>query len=189
MSDDLHVPERSARPAVRLLGLLTLSAMLVAVATAPAAAGSPPTRPTSVALSVPETPPSASSRGQDLTPRIPFRSCEPVAAPAAQDGESYSEGGNGRRTTTTTTTGSTTTTTVANYCGDGFCRGSESCSSCPGDCGACQTCGDGFCSGLKENCFTCGADCARCNPIWLGFSTRYINSLNQFGVATSDSGK
>jgi hypothetical protein len=47
-------------------------------------------------------------------------------------------------------------------CGDGVCNGSESCSSCPADCGACHFCGDGVCDG-NESCATCQQDCQPCN--------------------------
>jgi hypothetical protein len=47
-------------------------------------------------------------------------------------------------------------------CGDGKCNGSETCESCPGDCGACPaTCGDGQCAG-GETCKTCPGDCGAC---------------------------
>ena len=49
-------------------------------------------------------------------------------------------------------------------CGDGKCEASESCSSCPADCGFCpKSCGDGTCSG-DENCKNCSADCGNCPP-------------------------
>ena len=46
-------------------------------------------------------------------------------------------------------------------CGDGTCNGSEDCSTCPGDCGACTSCGDGTCNG-SEDCSTCPGDCGAC---------------------------
>src|SRR5262245_50492870 len=46
-------------------------------------------------------------------------------------------------------------------CGNGRCDGSESCSSCPADCGACSTCGDGVCD-ASESCGTCEHDCGTC---------------------------
>ncbi|GFR45442.1 hypothetical protein Agub_g6838 [Astrephomene gubernaculifera] len=46
----------------------------------------------------------------------------------------------------------------ARICGDGICSGSETCSTCPGDCGACTVCGDGVCAG-GETCVTCPRDC------------------------------
>jgi len=49
-------------------------------------------------------------------------------------------------------------------CGDGSCTGPETCSSCPGDCGACTpTCGDGSCNGA-ETCSSCPGDCGACPP-------------------------
>jgi hypothetical protein len=47
------------------------------------------------------------------------------------------------------------------FCGDQTCDASESCSSCPQDCGSC--CGNGVCnSNLGENCTTCPSDCGSC---------------------------
>ena len=49
-------------------------------------------------------------------------------------------------------------------CGDGGCNGTETCSTCPADCGACPpACGDGSCNGT-ETCSTCPADCGACPP-------------------------
>lgn len=46
-------------------------------------------------------------------------------------------------------------------CGDNACTGEESCSSCPGDCGAC--CGNGECQEqFGETCKTCSKDCGEC---------------------------
>lgn len=49
-------------------------------------------------------------------------------------------------------------------CGDGSCTGTETCSSCTSDCGACLTqwCGDDICN-AGETCGTCAADCGSCN--------------------------
>jgi hypothetical protein len=50
-------------------------------------------------------------------------------------------------------------------CGDGLCRGGETCSTCAADCGACApppaACGDGVCGG-GETCGTCAVDCGAC---------------------------
>src|SRR5262249_47268956 len=46
-------------------------------------------------------------------------------------------------------------------CGNGVCAGTENCSTCPADCGACGWCGDGFCN-AGENCNTCPDDCGDC---------------------------
>ncbi|HAN32205.1 MAG TPA: hypothetical protein DCQ06_11455 [Myxococcales bacterium] len=47
-------------------------------------------------------------------------------------------------------------------CGDGQCEASESCQSCPADCGFCpKSCGDGKCDS-DENCKNCSADCGNC---------------------------
>jgi hypothetical protein len=49
-------------------------------------------------------------------------------------------------------------------CGDGTCNGTETCSSCPQDCGACPpSCGDGTCNGT-ETCSNCPQDCGACPP-------------------------
>ena len=49
-------------------------------------------------------------------------------------------------------------------CGDGVCDASESCSSCASDCGACPpSCGDGVCDG-SESCSSCASDCGACPP-------------------------
>jgi len=44
-------------------------------------------------------------------------------------------------------------------CGDGTCNGTETCDTCPQDCGECPpVCGDGTCNG-EETCDTCPQDC------------------------------
>ena len=53
----------------------------------------------------------------------------------------------------------------ATYCGDHACNDSETCASCPTDCGTCSaTCGDWVCNG-SETCATCAHDCGTCSPI------------------------
>ena len=48
-------------------------------------------------------------------------------------------------------------------CGDGACNGGETCQSCVGDCGPCgPTCGDGACDG-GETCDSCASDCGACS--------------------------
>jgi len=54
-------------------------------------------------------------------------------------------------------------------CGDGACNGTDTCSSCPADCGACPVCGDGVCNGSETNA-TCPADCT-CAPRTAACST------------------
>ena len=56
------------------------------------------------------------------------------------------------------------------YCGDGTCQATESCSTCPTDCGACPpvpptgpVCGNGVCE-AGETCSNCAADCGACPP-------------------------
>jgi hypothetical protein len=46
-------------------------------------------------------------------------------------------------------------------CGDSACNGTETCTTCPGDCGACPACGDTKCNGT-ETCTTCPGDCGAC---------------------------
>ncbi len=47
-------------------------------------------------------------------------------------------------------------------CGDRVCNGTETCSSCPKDCGICPpACGDGVCNGT-ETCSSCPKDCGIC---------------------------
>lgn len=51
----------------------------------------------------------------------------------------------------------------AGFCGDTTCSGTEDCTTCQRDCGACPAkCGDLICSG-SETCSTCGDDCGDCN--------------------------
>ncbi len=48
------------------------------------------------------------------------------------------------------------------YCGDGWCNNSETCSSCSSDCGSCPiTCGNLICDGT-ETCSSCPGDCGIC---------------------------
>jgi len=50
-------------------------------------------------------------------------------------------------------------------CGDGICKGEETCSSCETDCGTCPVvCGDGNCNGA-ETCLSCQDDCGPCQVI------------------------
>jgi exonuclease III len=52
---------------------------------------------------------------------------------------------------------------VGASCGDAICDASESCTSCPEDCGACESyCGDATCDDGVEDCETCVADCGVC---------------------------
>ena len=46
-------------------------------------------------------------------------------------------------------------------CGDATCEASESCATCPADCGACGECGDGACA-PTETCYSCPGDCGAC---------------------------
>ena len=52
--------------------------------------------------------------------------------------------------------------TTSERCGNGVCGGSETCSSCPSDCGPCAVCGDGRCIG-GETCSSCPRDCGECS--------------------------
>jgi hypothetical protein len=62
-------------------------------------------------------------------------------------------------------------------CGDGTCESGETCSSCPQDCGACKTCGDGFCDD-GEDCTTCPQDCGVCMSCGDGQCTGTENCTN-----------
>jgi hypothetical protein len=62
----------------------------------------------------------------------------------------------------TSEVGSVCGLTCSGSCGDGVCDASESCQSCPNDCGPCNTCGDGIC-GMGESCQSCSTDCGPCN--------------------------
>lgn len=51
------------------------------------------------------------------------------------------------------------------FCGDLVCEESESCSSCPNDCGRCSECGNDVCEtgGVPpESCYSCDIDCGIC---------------------------
>jgi serine protease len=65
-------------------------------------------------------------------------------------------------------------------CGDKVCNGTETCSTCPGDCGACApVCGDKVCNGT-ETCSTCPGDCGACSGTCPGaFSASNTNSAQQ----------
>lgn len=55
-------------------------------------------------------------------------------------------------------------------CGNKTCDATETCKTCPIDCGACAAvCGDGSCSIASENCQTCSQDCGNC-PVLCGDS-------------------
>ncbi len=49
---------------------------------------------------------------------------------------------------------------VPPYCGNNSCDNGETCSTCPGDCGACR-CGNGTCD-PGESCSSCPGDCGPC---------------------------
>jgi TolB protein len=82
-------------------------------------------------------------------------------------------------------------------CGDGTCNGTETCSSCPADCGVCPpptpVCGDGICNG-QETCSTCSDDCGTCPSIFvspldynfgtvtLGTSSKTLITLTNLGT-------
>ena len=75
------------------------------------------------------------------------------------DGNMVIYNGAGAPLWTTSTTGSFT---GASVCGDFTCNGTETCSTCPGDCGTCApVCGDFTCNG-GETCSTCSLDCGPC---------------------------
>ncbi len=53
---------------------------------------------------------------------------------------------------------------VGSFCGNSYCDGTETCSSCEDDCGPCPpTCGDGTCDvSVGETCYNCQSDCGLC---------------------------
>lgn len=59
-------------------------------------------------------------------------------------------------------------------CGDDLCSGTESCSSCAADCGACTACGNGSCENT-ESCAAgaaqCTADCGSCTACGASVAT------------------
>ncbi len=64
----------------------------------------------------------------------------------------------------TTSNGGGTTPTPTIRCGDNSCNGTETCSTCAADCGACVVtpyCGDSSCNN-GETCTTCSGDCGTC---------------------------
>jgi hypothetical protein len=69
-------------------------------------------------------------------------------------------------------------------CGDSVCDyASESCSSCPQDCGSCTYCGDYSCNG-GETCSSCSWDCGQC-PGW----SSCTNQVPAMTSATAPSGQ
>jgi hypothetical protein len=48
------------------------------------------------------------------------------------------------------------------HCGDGVCDDGETCLTCAPDCGPCPRCGDGKCTPPDETCYTCPEDCGAC---------------------------
>jgi hypothetical protein len=73
-------------------------------------------------------------------------------------------------------------------CGDGTCNGSETCSSCRQDCGACgATCGDGSCNG-GETCSSCSTDCGPCSSTCSAGETRCSGSCVNLASDRSNCG-
>jgi hypothetical protein len=50
-------------------------------------------------------------------------------------------------------------------CGNGTCSGNETCASCQQDCGVCSVCGNKTCEPPYETCANCAADCGICKPL------------------------
>ena len=72
-------------------------------------------------------------------------------------------------------------------CGNSACEAGESCSSCPGDCGACPpVCGNGSCE-TGETCSNCASDCGAC-PTTVTHETEFItwNLYNDAGCTSSN---
>ena len=75
----------------------------------------------------------------------------------------------------------------APVCGNGTCDKGESCSNCPGDCGACPpVCGNGSCE-AGETCSNCASDCGACPPT-VTHETEFItwNLYNNAGCSSSN---
>ncbi len=67
-------------------------------------------------------------------------------------------------------------------CGDLTCNGTESCSTCPGDCGVCPpVCGDKTCNGT-ETCATCPGDCGVCPAPATSFT---FSAVGDIGTTTN----
>ena len=82
-------------------------------------------------------------------------------AQASSGSDTTGNGGAGSGSTTSTGTGPTA------MCGDTACQPGETCTSCPGDCGACPvSCGDLTCD-ADETCSNCPGDCGAC-PVVCG---------------------
>ena len=62
------------------------------------------------------------------------------------------------------------------YCGDGTCDSTETCSNCATDCGGCPaTCGDGTCDS-GETCGNCSKDCGKCPPDVVSSDVVYVDA-------------
>lgn len=70
---------------------------------------------------------------------------------------------------------------VGQQCGDGACSDTETCATCPGDCGKCTVCGDGACNG-GETCGQCPQDCGPC------CGNRVCDSFETCATCPSDCG-
>jgi cysteine-rich repeat protein len=74
---------------------------------------------------------------------------------------------------------------VPKFCGDGECSAidGETCTNCPGDCGACVPyCGDGTCYG-DETCSSCPGDCGECTPS-CSLTNKYWSTSSTYGGET-----
>jgi hypothetical protein len=55
---------------------------------------------------------------------------------------------------------------ICRGCGDGRCGRTEDCASCSEDCGVCSVCGNGECEAEEfETCINCPEDCGRCREL------------------------
>jgi|GEM_PF-1029855 len=77
---------------------------------------------------------------------------------------------------------------TAPACGDGACDGTETCSTCASDCGACPppppACGDGACNG-PETCSTCASDCGACDGLPAPWAQADVGSVGLPGGASA----
>jgi len=91
--------------------------------------------------------------GQSDTPPLDFALDKPVAREGSSDTP---------RATDLPAADRAVASEFASGCGDQVCEvATETCQSCPADCGACAVCGDKACD-PGEDCFNCENDCGSC---------------------------
>lgn len=84
------------------------------------------------------------------------------------------------------------TTPTEYVCGNDVCDGTETCATCPKDCGACPLtgyCGDGTCDD-DETCATCESDCGQCpaggKDVLMGFMREVYDKRVSTGTSYSE---